>query len=77
MMLREEVDHLLAVASGRSLAFPAATGYAEPLGLRKEEVTETADVAAVERAERSGKTVGAVAHGLEDTTYGTASAGAE
>jgi hypothetical protein len=68
-MLCEEVDHLLAVASGRGLALPAAAGDAGPLRLRKEEVAEAADVAARERGERRRKTLGTVAHSPEDTTY--------
>jgi len=62
VVLGEEVDHLLAIASGRRLAFPATAGNAEPLRVRKKQVAEPADVAAAEGGECSRESLGAVAH---------------
>ncbi len=58
----EEVDHLLAVSSGRRGAVEAAAGYAEPLRLLGEQFAETADVTPIERGKRLLETIGAFAH---------------
>ena len=70
MVLPEEVDDLLAVPSGRRLAFPAAARHAEPLRILDEQVSETTDVAFIDRGKRLPKAVRAVAHQPEDTTPG-------